>query len=526
MSFRVTWSGAKGGGPVSALYATADGTATAGSDYTAKSGTVTMSNSCRCGTISVPILGDTMTEGTETFTLDLSSPTNATIGDAQAIGTIYDNEGPPAVVVLDGSADESAGSISFDLVMMSSSLTTQTVDYATGDQTATAGTDYTATAGTISFLSGQTTAVVVVPITNDTLNEADEVFSLALGNSTVAVTDGSAVGSIFNDDAEPTISVSDATAAEAGGTLSFTISLSTASGQEVDVDYATTDGAATGGSDFAAATGTAIIPAGATSTSVDLILTDDTTYEGDEGLTLDLTAPFNASIADAQGAGTVQDDDPLPAASIDDVQVTEGNADSTAATFTVSLANASAFPATVDWAAADTTATAGTDFTAAGGTVSFAPGATTAQAVVDVTGDITAELNETFAVTLTNPSGATVADATGIGTIADDDRTPTSLTLKVTKTRTKVGAKGVLEIATSGATVSVSLYRHKGAKWIKLSTRTVAVSRLGDRDADGRADGLYRAAFPRPATGTYLLRASFAGSPTLLPSTKSATFKR
>ena len=154
MSFRVTWSGAKGGGPVSALYAAADGTATAGSDYTAKSGTVTMSNSCRCGTISVPILGDTMTEGTETFTLELSSPTNATIGDAQAIGTIYDNEGPPAVVVLDGSADESAGSISFDLVMMSSSLTTQTVDYATGDQTATAGTDYTGTAGTISFLSG------------------------------------------------------------------------------------------------------------------------------------------------------------------------------------------------------------------------------------------------------------------------------------------------------------------------------------------------------------------------------------
>ena len=66
MSFRVTWSEAKGGGPVSALYATADGTATAGSDYTAKSGTVTMSNSCRCGTISVPILGDTMTEGTKT----------------------------------------------------------------------------------------------------------------------------------------------------------------------------------------------------------------------------------------------------------------------------------------------------------------------------------------------------------------------------------------------------------------------------------------------------------------------------
>jgi hypothetical protein len=216
----------------------------------------------------------------------------------------------------------------------------------------------------------------------------------------------------------------------------------------------------------------------------------------------------------------------VPAASIDDVQVAEGNTGTAAAAFTVSLANASAFGATVDWATADATATAGTDFTATGGTASFAPGETTTQVVVDVTGDTTAELNETFAVTLANPSGATVADATGIGTITDDDRTPTSLTLKVTKTRAKVGAKGVLEIATSGATVSVSLYRRKGSKWTKLSTRTVKVGRLGDRDADGRADGLYRTAFPRPAKGTYQLRASFAGSATLLPSLKSATFKR
>jgi hypothetical protein len=146
--------------------------------------------------------------------------------------------------------------------------------------------------------------------------------------------------------------------------------------------------------------------------------------------------------------------------------------------------------------------------------------------VVDVTGDSTAELNETFAVTLANPSGTTLADASGVGTITDDDRTPTSLTLKVTKTRTKVGAKGVLEVATSGATVSVSLYRRKGSKWVKLSARTVKVGKLGDRDTDGRADGLYRAAFPRPSKGTYQLRASFAGSSSLLPSRKSATFKR
>src|SRR5262245_58625706 len=405
LDFRVTWTGPKGGA-VSVSYATADGSATAGSDYTAKSGSVSLPNGCKCGTISIPIKGDLVTEGTETFTVNLSAAVNATIGDAQAIGTIYDNEGPTSLVILDGNANENAGPAAFSVIMTNASASTQTVDYTTSDGTATAGADYTASSGTLTFLAGDTSKTINVPILNDALNEADETFTVTLSNATVALTDSTATGTIYDDDAEPTISVADASAPESDGLVSFTISLSAVSGQEVDVDYLTNDGTSLAGSDYVAASGTAIIPAGSASTQVDVTVTDDQTYENDEGFTLDLSSPDNASVLDAQGAGTITNDDALPSASIADVSIAEGATGTTSAGFTVTLSNPSAFGATVDWATADGSATAGEDYTAGSGTLTFDPGVTSQPVSVDVLGDTTFEADETFTVTLSNPTGS------------------------------------------------------------------------------------------------------------------------
>jgi hypothetical protein len=526
MSFKISWSGAKGQGAVSVSYATADITATAGSDYTAKSGVASLtSGGCRCATITVPILGDTMSEGTETFAFNLSNPVNATINDGQAIGTIIDNEGPPSLVVLDASADENAGPLSFSVVMTSSSGSTQTVDYATADGTAVAGSDYTATSGTLTFTSGQTTKTVNVPVTNDALDEADETLTLTLTNSTIAVTDGTGLGTITNDDPEPTISVADASVAENAGPLSFTISLSTASGQEVDVDYTTTDGTALAGSDYTATSGTAVIPAGQTSVQVDVPVTNDATHESDEGLTLDLSSPYNASIVDAQAAGTITNDDAVPAASIGDTTVDEGNLDLTPATFDITLAGASDSTVTVDWATADGTANVITDYILASGTATFLPGETTQQVSVDVVGDVLKESDETFTVVLSNPNGATIDTGTGTATITNDDRTFAALTLKVRKTATKVSAKGVLEAAAPGAQVAVSLLKRKAAKWVVVTTRVVNIGTLGDRDTDGIPDAVYHVGFKRPSKGSYRVRSIFAGTLDLLPCSKTVTFK-
>jgi len=528
MSFKISWSGAKGQGAVSVSYATANISpgATAGSDYTATSGVASLSSGgCRCATVNVPILGDTMSEGTETFAFNLSNPVNATITRAQAIGTIIDNEGPPSLVVLDASTAENTGPLSFSVVMTSSSGGTQTVNYSTVDGTAIAGTDYTSTSGTLTFTSGQTTKTVNVPITNDTLDEADETLSLVLSNSTIAVTDDTGLGTITNDDPEPTISVADASVAENAGPLSFTISLSTASGQEVDVDYTTTDVTALAGSDYTTISGTAVIPAGQTSVQVDVPVTNDDTHESDEGLTLDLSSEYNASILDGHAVGTITNDDALPVASIGDTSVAEGNLGLTPATFDITLAGASDSTVTVDWATADGTANALTDYVLASGTATFAPGVTSQQVSVDVVGDVLKESDETFTVVLSNPNGATIDKGTGTGTITNDDRTFTALTLKARKTATKVTAKGILEAAAPGAQVAVSLLKQKGTKWVVVTKRVVNIGTIGDLDGDLIPDAAYHTAFKRPSRGTYRVRSIFAGTLDLLPCSKTVNLK-
>jgi hypothetical protein len=115
---------------------------------------------------------------------------------------------------------------------------------------------------------------------------------------------------------------------------------------------------------------------------------------------------------------------------------------------------------------------------------------------------------------------------TGTGTITDDDRLPTALTLKFFATKTKVGAKGLLESATADAKVTVTLAKKKNGAWVQVgSPRTVTVTKLGDRDHDGKPDAQYKASFKRPRRGTYKVTVTFAGNTTLAPSAKTATFK-
>ncbi len=117
----------------------------------------------------------------------------------------------------------------------------------------------------------------------------------------------------------------------------------------------------------------------------------------------------------------ITDDDDPPSVGVDDVAVTEGDSGTVNAPFTVSLSTASGWTVTVDWATSDGTATAGTDYTAGSGTLTFAASDTSKTLNVAVTGDTADEDNETFTVTLSNASNASVPDATATGTITDDD---------------------------------------------------------------------------------------------------------
>jgi ribosomal protein L35AE/L33A len=341
------------------------------------------------------------------------------------------------VTLAEGNAGQTA--FRFTVSLDTAQAAPVTVDFATANGTATAPSDYAATTGTLTFAPGETAKTVTVQVNGDTTVEPDETFTLnlsnAAGNATIA--DAQGVGTIVNDDqtviVPPSrISINDVTMTEgnAGQTaFRFTVSLDAAQLGPVTVDFTTADGTATASGDYAASTGTLTFAPGETAKTVTVQVNGDTTVEPDETFTLNLSnAAGNATIADAQGVGTIVNDDqvvivPRSGISIGDVTMAEGNSGQTAFRFTVSLDAAQLGPVTVDFATADGTATAPSDYVAASGTVTFAPGETAKTVTVQVNGDTTKEANETFTVNLANATGnATIADGHALGTILNDDR--------------------------------------------------------------------------------------------------------
>ncbi|MDA1191504.1 MAG: Ig-like domain-containing protein, partial [Candidatus Poribacteria bacterium] len=361
-------------------------------------------------------------EPNETFTITLSSPTNATLGTTVMTGTIQNDDGDPALSVESVAVAESAGAATFTVSLLPASAQTVTVNYATTDGTATAGSDYTSASGALTFAAGETSKTVVVSITNDSLDEANETFTLSLSGATggASILTSQATATITDDDPAPTLSINDATAATEGGAATFTVTLSTASGQTVTVAYATASGTATSGNDFTATSGSLTFAAGETTKTFTVATTDDATDESDETFVVNLTSPTNATLSDAQGLGTITDNDG-PAISINDITLTEGSGGATTATFTVSLSAASPQTITVAYATLDGSAIGGTDYTATSGTLTLAIGATNGSITVSVAADTTDESDETFTVSLSSPTNATLADASGIATIIDDD---------------------------------------------------------------------------------------------------------
>lgn len=300
-----------------------------------------------------------------------------------------------------------------------------TVDYATGEGTALAGSDYIATSGTLTFAPGETSKEISVSVIGDSTVESDESFSVTLSNATNAtLADGHGLGTILNDDSVPALSINDVTRLEGNigqTTFVFTATLSHSIGSPVSVQFATVNGTALAGSDYIATSGTLTFAPGQSFGQINVQVLGDVVAEPHETFSVLLTNPTNATLADAEGVGTILNDDSAPTMSIDDVTKLEGTGGQTPFAFTVTLSHASSSEVTVQYATADGTALAGSDYITTSGTLTFAPGQTSRQIVVAVNGDSTAESHETFSVLLTNPANATLADGQGMGTIQNDD---------------------------------------------------------------------------------------------------------
>ena len=231
-------------------------------------------------------------------------------------------------------------------------------------------------------------------------------------------------GAVYTYQLPNTLSINDVTKAEgnSGNTpFTFTVSLSAVSATLVTVNYVTANGTALAGSDYTTASGTLTIDAGATSKTVTILVKGDTALEANETFYVNLSVPNGATLADAQGLGTINNDD-IRNLRINDVNnMAEGNSGTTPFTFTVSLNALSSAPVTVQYATANGTATAGSDYTAASGTLTIPAGQISKAVSINVMGDTTNEPWEKFFVNLSNPTGATLADAQGVGIIINDD---------------------------------------------------------------------------------------------------------
>jgi len=427
VSFDVRLS-TRSGQTVTVQYATANGTALGNVDYIPVAGVVSFAPGMINQTITIPVVGDTLHESNKTFFVNLTNAVNATIADRQGRATILDDDFPPLITLNDVSIGEGhtgTANATFTVSLSARSGLPISVNYATANGSAVAAKDFRAATGVLKFAPGVTNLAITVAVLGDRLHESNETFVVNLTRSVNAnISDAQGLGTILDDDSEPTLAILDAqgTETDAGRVNSvFRVRLSAPSGRSVSVSYATADGTALAGSDYAATNGTLLFLPGVTNQIIRVPILGNTVSESNETYFVILTNAVNATLGDGQAIGRILDNDRLPVLSVNDITVTEGNVGATNAGFTVRLSTSSGRVVTVNYATSNRNAQAGVDYVAANGVVTFGPGVTNQTVLVAVLGDMVSEINKTFALQLTGPVNATVGDGVGLCNILDND---------------------------------------------------------------------------------------------------------
>ena len=458
VTFTVTLSGSPGAA-VTVDFATsvATGNTAVQADFTNTTGSVTFaSGATGTGlekTFTVATVNDALAEGNETFTVTLSAPSGGfpggiSLNTSATTGTGTINLSDAATLSVNDPRGGEGADVTFAVTLSGSPGAAVTVDYATSIATGDTAiqSDFTATSGTLTFAAGATgaslTQTFTVALTDDMLVEGDETFTVTLTEPSgkfppaISISDATGTGTI-GAKGSASLDVTSTSAAE-GANLTFTVTLSASPGNPVTVDYATSvaSGDTAIQSDFTSTSGTLTFATAATGTGLvktfTVAATDDMLAEGAETFTVTLTEPSSnfpagISIGTGIGTGTINLSDPASLSVSDASGVEGGNL-----TFTVTLSGSPGNPVTVDFASGirsgDTAVQS--DITSTTGSVSFAVGATggglTKTFTVAATDDELAEGDETFSVTLAEPSSSfppaiSLEDSIGQGTIGAND---------------------------------------------------------------------------------------------------------
>lgn len=287
-------------GAASVHFATANGTATAGSDYTAVSEDVTFAAGEVAKTVSIPITDDLVTEGNETVSLSLSSPIGGELSwPSTATLTIVDNERSFALSSAGYSVSEGAGSVPITITRSGSTALADSVHFATANGTATAGSDYTAVSEDVAFAAGETAKTVSIPITDDGLLESSETVSLSISSPSPGTTLGSpsaATLTIQDNDAALAFSAATYAAKESSGSATIRVNRTGYGASAVSVRFATANGTATAGSDYTTVNQVVSFAAGESSKTVTVPIANDASLEGNETVKLVLSSPSTGAV--------------------------------------------------------------------------------------------------------------------------------------------------------------------------------------------------------------------------------------
>ena len=471
------------------VHSAADDTATAGTDYTATSGTLTFAPGDVSRTVNVTIIGDTAVEGDETLTWAWAEPwTNVLLAAYTYTGTITDDDGA-AVTINDASADE-GDAMTFTVTLSEAVQGGLTVTPSFTDGTAIEGMDYTETTAALTFTGmANETQTFTVKTTEDTVVEGAETFTvgLSVSGTSHSVTSTDTGAGTINDDDGATVTIADASADEGDG-MTFTVTLGQAVQGGLTVTPGFTDGTAVEGTDYTENTAALTFTGTANETRTFTVsTTEDALVEGVETFAVGLSvsnAPSGVTATDT-GAGIINDDDDAPAVnlSVSPATVAE-DAGATPMTVTATFSNSSTYATattvTVSVGASGDSAASGTDYAAVTAfTVTIPAGRTSGSApfTLTPTDDTLVEADET--ITVSGTHATLTVNGTRLTLTDDDSATAANLVINLSVSPTSVAEN-------AGATpVTVTATFSNSSTYATATTVTVSVGASGDSAASG-----------------------------------------
>jgi len=503
----VTYTIVRTGGTAAATieFATAGGTATAGSDYTAVHQTLSFAAGEMRKVVTVAINDDANAEDSETIVGVLSNASSGTIADPLTTGTILDNDQAVWSVAGGGNVDEGAGFLTYTVTRTGAINTAATIQFATAGGTASAGNDYTAVNQVLSFAIGETSKTVTVAVIDDASAEGNETVVAAISNASAGSINTATASATILDNDQSLWSVASAGSVDEGaGFLTYTVTRTGATNTAATIQFAAAGGTAMAGSDYTAVNQVLSFAAGETSKTVMVAVNDDASAEGNETVLAVISNASAGTIAAATASASILDNDQSIWGGAGGGTVDEGAG---FVTYTIVRTGGTA-AATIEFATAGGTATAGSDYTAVHQTLSFAAGETRKVVTVAINDDANAEVNETILGVLSNASSGSIGDASTNVIILDNDHSVWSVAnagnvdegagfLTYTVTRTGATAAATIQFATtSGTATAGSDYTGVTGQTLSFAagetSKTIKVAVIDDASAEGNENVVAR----------------------------------